>query len=124
MTTSLLVGAGIGAAARDALERGGSLLEGVFGSRSRRALARGGRLAPERGGFPLEGHLTLERGGTSLEGVTDPRARQICTGAAPYHSSGAEFHPRVARPIVCRVVGPRVRFVCVFRFVCVCFLRV
>jgi hypothetical protein len=47
-------GAGMGAAARDALERDGNSLEGVFGSRSRRGLARGGasspRAIPTRGG--------------------------------------------------------------------------
>jgi hypothetical protein len=77
----------MGAAARDALERDGGSLEGASGSRSRRGLARGGRLAPERDG-------------TSLEGATDPRARRICTGAAPYPSSRAELCPRVAGPIV------------------------
>jgi hypothetical protein len=35
-------GAGMGAVARDALERDGDLIEGAFGSRSRRGLARGG----------------------------------------------------------------------------------
>jgi hypothetical protein len=114
-------GAGIGAAARDALERDRSSLEGVFGSRSRRGLARGVRPPPERGGFPLEGRPTLERGRTSIEGATDPRVRQMCIGAALYPSSRVEFRPRVAGPIVCRAVGPRVRFVRVFRFVCVCF---
>jgi hypothetical protein len=75
-------------------------------SRGCSALDRGGALrererpAPERGGVPLEGRPTLERDGTSLEGATDPRARRICTGAAPYPSSGAEFRPRVAGPIV------------------------
>jgi hypothetical protein len=74
-------------------------------SRGRLALDRGGassergRPTLERGGVPLEGCPTLERDETSLEGVTDPRARRICTGAAPYPSSGAEFCPRVARPI-------------------------
>jgi hypothetical protein len=73
-------------------------------SRGRLALDRGGasrergRPAPERGGVPLEGRPTLERDGTSLEGATDPRARRIRT--ASYPSSGAEFHPRVAGPIV------------------------
>jgi hypothetical protein len=70
-----------------ALDRGGA-------SRER------GRPAPERGGVLLEGRLILERDGTSLEGVTDPRARRICTEAAPYPLRGAEFRPRVAGLIV------------------------
>jgi hypothetical protein len=90
----------MGAAARDALERDGKLLEGAFGPRSSRGPARGGRPAPKRGGVPLGGRPTLVQDGTSLEGATDPRARRICTGAAPYSSSGAEFRPRVAGPIV------------------------
>jgi hypothetical protein len=61
-------GAGMGAAARDALERDGGSLEGASGSRSRQGLARGGRPAPEQGGVPLEGRPTLERDGISLEG--------------------------------------------------------
>jgi hypothetical protein len=97
---ALVGGAGMGAAARDALDRDRSSLEGAFGSRSRRGLVRGGRPAPERGGVPLEGRPTLERDGTSLEGASDPRARRICTEAAPYPSSEAEFRPRVAGPIV------------------------
>jgi hypothetical protein len=80
-------GAGIGAVARDALGRDGNSLEGAFSSRSRRGLARVGRPA-------------LERGGSPLEGVIDPRARRICAEAVPYLSSGAEFYPRVAGPIV------------------------
>jgi hypothetical protein len=83
-------------AARDALERDGNSLEGAFGSRSRRGLARGGRLALERGGVPLEGHSTLERDGSPLEGAIDPRARRVCTEAVSYPSSGAESCPRVA----------------------------
>jgi hypothetical protein len=79
--------AGIGAAARDALERDGNSLEGVFSSRSRRDLARGGRLA-------------LERDGSPLEGAIDPRARWVYIEAAPYPSSGVEFRPRVAGPSV------------------------
>jgi hypothetical protein len=59
-----------------------------------------GRPAPERGGVPLEGRPTLERDGTSLEGAIDPRSKRICTGAVSYPSSGAEFCPRVAGPIV------------------------
>jgi hypothetical protein len=43
---------------------------------------------------------TLERDGSPLEGAIDPRARWVCTEAAPYPSSGAEFCPRVAGPIV------------------------
>jgi hypothetical protein len=117
-------GAGTGAAARNALERGGNSLEGAFGPRSRRGPARGGRPTPEQGEVPLGGRPTLERDGTSLDRATDPRARRICTGAALYPSSGVEFRPRVAGPIVCRAVGPWVCFVRVFRFVCVCFLRV
>jgi hypothetical protein len=60
-------GAGMEAAARDALERDGNSLEGAFGPRSRRGPARGGRPAPERGGVPLGGRPTLERDRTSLE---------------------------------------------------------
>jgi hypothetical protein len=67
---------------------------------------------------------TLKRDGTSPEGATGPRARRSCTGAAPYPSSGAEFRPRVARPIVWWVVGPWVCFARVVRSVCVCFLRI
>jgi hypothetical protein len=73
-------GAGMGAAARDALERDGNSLEGVFGSRSRRGLARGGASSPRA--IPTRG------------GVIDPRARWICTEAASHPSSGAEFCPR------------------------------
>jgi hypothetical protein len=90
----------MGAVARDALERDGNSLEGAFGSRSRRGLARGGSPALKRGGVPLQGLPTLERDGSPLEGAIDPRARRICTEAVPYPSSGAEFFPRVARPIV------------------------
>jgi hypothetical protein len=107
--------------ARDALERDGDSLEGALGSRSRQSLARGRRPAPERGGVPLEGRPTLERDGTSPEGKTGPRARRSCTGVAPCPSSGAEFRPTVARPIVWWVVGPWICFARVFRFVCVCF---
>jgi hypothetical protein len=88
------------AAARDALERDGNLLEGAFGSQSRRGLARGVCPALERGGVPLEGRPTLKRDESPLEGVIDPRARRICTEAAPQPSSGAEFCPRGAGPIV------------------------
>jgi hypothetical protein len=80
-----------GAAARDPLERYGNSLEGAFGSRSRRGLARG--WAPS------------------------PRARRICTEVAPYPSSGAEFRPRVAGPIVSRAVDLWAGFVRVFGFV-------
>jgi hypothetical protein len=75
----------MGAVTRDALERDGNSLEGAFGSRSRR---------------PLEGRPTLERDRSPLEGAIDPRARRICTEAVPYPSSGSEFYPRVAGPIV------------------------
>jgi hypothetical protein len=90
----------MGAEARDPLERDRHSLEGAFGSRSRRGLARGGRPALERGTVPLVGHLTLELDGSPLEGAIDPRARRIYTEVAPYPSSGAEFCPRVAGPIV------------------------
>jgi hypothetical protein len=66
-------GAGLGAAARDPLERG--------------KLARGGVW------------LSIETG-PRARGTSSPRARQICTEAAPYPSSGAEFRLRVAGPIV------------------------
>jgi hypothetical protein len=75
-------------------------------SRGRLALDRdgasreGGRPALERGGIPLEGRSTLEPDGSSLEVATGPRARWIFSEAAPYPSSGAEFRPRVAGPIV------------------------
>jgi hypothetical protein len=80
-------GAGMGAAARDPLERGGNSLEGAFGSQSRRGLARGWTSSPRARRSPARGS-------------SDPRARRICTEVAPYPSSGAEFHPRVAGPIV------------------------
>jgi hypothetical protein len=104
--------------ARDTLERDGSSLEGALGSRSRQDLARGGvqppseaeplpwgRPALERGGTSPEGRPAFEGGGTSPERATGPRARRSCTGTAPYPSSGAEFRPRVARPIVWWAVG-------------------
>jgi hypothetical protein len=75
-------------------------------SRGRLALDRDGasreRVHPalERGGVPLEGCLILERDGSPLEGVIGPRERWVCTEAGPYPSSGAEFCPRVAGPIV------------------------
>jgi hypothetical protein len=54
----------------------------------------------ERDGASRErGCPAPERDETSLEGVNDPRARRICTEAAPYPSSGAEFYPRVAGPV-------------------------
>jgi hypothetical protein len=55
--------------------------------------------------FRSRGRPTLEPDGTSLEVATGPRARRGCTGAAPCPSSGAEFRPRVARPIVWWAVG-------------------
>jgi hypothetical protein len=78
----------MGAAARDALEREGNSLEGAFGSRSRWGLARGGGASSPR----------AMRSPT--RGSSDPRARRICLEAVPYPSSGAEFCPRVAGPIV------------------------
>jgi hypothetical protein len=75
-------------------------------SRGRLALDRdgasreGGHPALERGGVPLEGRPTLERDGSLLEGAIDPRAMRICLEAVSYPSSGAEFCPRVAGPIV------------------------
>jgi hypothetical protein len=94
---------------RSKYEGGGPMIpssETETRSRGRSALDRGGALS--EGGVPppseaesrSRGRPTLLRDGTSLEGVTDPRARRICTGAAPYPSSGAEFRPRVAGPIV------------------------
>jgi hypothetical protein len=76
---------------RLALDRDGASLEGASSPRARRNLTRGGAPA-------------LERGGTSPEGPTGPRARRSCTSMAPYPSSGAEFRPRVARPIIWWVV--------------------
>jgi hypothetical protein len=73
-----------------------------------------GHSAPDRDGASREGGVqppseaksrsrgrpTLERDGTSPEGATDPRARRSCTRAASCPLSGAEFRPKVARPIV------------------------
>jgi hypothetical protein len=69
------------------------------------------------------GHPILERGGASPVGATCPRARRSCTGAAPYPSSEAEFRPRVAKPVAWWAMGPWVYLARVFRFVCICFLR-
>jgi hypothetical protein len=75
-------------------------------SRERSALDRGGashergRPAPSEAESRSRRHPTRERNRTSLEGATDPLARRICTGAAPYPSSRAEFRPRVAGLIV------------------------
>jgi hypothetical protein len=88
------------------------------------ASCEGGVQAPSEAESRSRGRPTLERYGTSPEGVTGPRARRSCTGVVLYPSSGAEFRPRVARPIVSWAVGLWVCFACVFRFVCVCFLRV
>jgi hypothetical protein len=80
-------------------------------SRGRSALDRdgasceGGVQAPSEAEACSTGRLTLERDGTSPEGATGPRARRSCTGAALYPSIGAEFRPRVARPIVWWAVG-------------------
>jgi hypothetical protein len=109
--------------ARDTLERDRSLLEGALGSRLRRGLARGGVQPPSKAELHPRGRPAPERGETSPEGATGPRARRGCTGTASYPSSGAEFRPRVARPTIWWVVGPWVCFAHVFRFVCVCFLR-
>jgi hypothetical protein len=81
----------------------------------------GGVQPPSEAEFRSRGRPTLERDRTSLEGATDPRARRNCTGATSYPSSGAEFRPKVAGPVVCRAVGPWVYFVRVFRLVCVYF---
>jgi hypothetical protein len=77
----------MGAVARDPLERDGNSLEGAFGSRSRRGLTQGWAPSPRARRSPARG-------------LSDPRARQICTEVAPYPSSGAEFRPRVAGPII------------------------
>jgi hypothetical protein len=77
-------------------------------TRSRGCLALNRDVASREGGVqpPSEADSrsrwcpTPERDVTSPEGATSPRARQSCTGAAPCPSSGAEFRPRVARPIV------------------------
>jgi hypothetical protein len=80
-------GAGMGAAARAPLSE--------METHSR------GLLALDRDGALREGvRPALERDGSPLEGAIDPRARRVCTEAAPYPLSGAEFCPRVARPIV------------------------
>jgi hypothetical protein len=62
--------------AREVLERDGTLLEGVFSSRSRRDLARGGVQPPSEAESHSKGRPTPERGGASLEGATSPRSRQ------------------------------------------------
>jgi hypothetical protein len=87
-----------------------------------RASREGGVQPPSEAESRSRRRPTLERDGTSLEGATGPRVGRSCTRAAPYPSSGAEFHPRVARPIIWWAVGPWVCFARVFRFVCVCFL--
>jgi hypothetical protein len=71
---------------RDALERDGNSLEGAFGSRSRRGLARGGRPAPERGGV-------------LLEGASDPRARRNFTRGGDRPTSEAELYRGGAVPL-------------------------
>jgi hypothetical protein len=95
----------------------------VFSSRSRRDLARGGVQPSSEAESSSRGRPAPERSGTSPEGATSPRARQSFISAAPCPSSEAEFHPRVVRPTAWRAVGPWVYLTCVFRFVCVCFLR-
>jgi hypothetical protein len=65
--------------ARDALEQDGNSLEGALGSRSRRGLTRGGRLAPERGRVPLEG-------------ASDPRARRNLTRGGDWPLSEARLY--------------------------------
>jgi hypothetical protein len=80
-------------------------LEGVFSSRSRRDLARGGVQPPSEAESRLRGRPAPERGRASLEGVTSPRSRRSFTSAAPCPSSEAEFRPRVARPTVWWAVG-------------------
>jgi hypothetical protein len=69
------------AAGRDALERDGDSLEGAFGSRLRRGLTRGGCLALERGGSPLEGARRIPTRPTS---ETDLHRG----GAVPLEQSG------------------------------------
>jgi hypothetical protein len=64
------------------------------------ALREGGVQPPSEAEPRPRGRPALERGGTSPEGATGLRARRSCTGTALYPSSGAEFRPRVARPIV------------------------
>jgi hypothetical protein len=59
-----------------------------------------GRSAPKRGGVPLEEVSDPQERRNLTQGGTDPRARRICSRAAPYPSSGAEFRPRVAGLIV------------------------
>jgi hypothetical protein len=61
-----------------------------------------GRLALDRDNASREGGIqpSSEADGSLLEGAIDPRARRICLEAVPYPSSGAEFCPRVAGPIV------------------------
>jgi hypothetical protein len=96
---------------------------GVFSSRSRQDLARGGVQPSGEAESRSRGRPTLEQGGTSPEGETGPRARRSFTSAASPPSSEAEFRPRVSRPPVWWAVGPWVYLTRVFGFVHVCFLR-
>jgi hypothetical protein len=64
---------------------------------------------PHPGGRPA-----LERRGTSPQGATGPRASRKFASAVMWHSSEAEFRPRVAGPTVrwaagaTRAVGPTI----------------
>jgi hypothetical protein len=71
-------GAGMGVAARDALERDGNSLEGAFGSRSRQCLARGGASSPRaRRMDPYSrGRSTHERGGFVSRRCRTPRVER------------------------------------------------
>jgi hypothetical protein len=59
-----------------------------------------GRLALDRDGASLEGASGPRARQNLTEGASSPRARQNYNGTALYPSSGAEFRPRVARPII------------------------
>jgi hypothetical protein len=78
------------------------------------ALCEGGVQPPSEAESRSRGRPTLERDGFSPEEAAGPRARRSCIGAAPCPSSGAEFCPRVDRPIVWWAVGPWVCFAHVF----------
>jgi hypothetical protein len=60
----------------------------------------GGASRPRARWSPTRGLSDPRARRSPLEGAIDPRARRIYTEAAPYPSSGAEFCPRVAGPIV------------------------
>jgi hypothetical protein len=105
----------MGAVARDALERDGNSLEGAFGSRSRRGLARGG-VQPSSGAESRSrvfrpssetdphsrGRSTHERGGFVLRRCRTPRAeRSSSRGWLGRLSDGPWAH----RFVLCMCLG-------------------